>query len=263
MYSALPQVFNYMIKRLIILTLTIAVLVGSYYYEKNNFFGKDRIFAAGNLLITWDKPVGSPMFTVVNFLPGDTASNSANVTNSSNSTYQVALRAIERTKPGNFPTKLFVTISNNGVDFYGGSSITGTKTLANLFSDTATPSSLLIGNFSSGSSANISIKVNFDKSSGNEFQNAFVMFDLIFGVIDNGTNAVISGNGDGSTNKVIINNTNTTIINQNNNSNIFTVIKSIIQTGNVKVKGNTSISPTPTPTIKPTPTTKFIKKKNN
>lgn len=136
--------------------------------------------AVGDLVIDWGVPSGSPIFVIGNMLPGDEYERTVTITNNASVARQVALRADERSNPGIFPAVLNLTLVEGSNVLYGGSG--DPKTLQDLFNDTATPSTLPLFTLNSNQTKNLKIKIVFQESAENEYQNLQVIFDLIIGL---------------------------------------------------------------------------------
>lgn len=208
-------------------------------------------------------PLPSPLFTVANFLPGDSDSKTITIKNTNSTPRMVSFKAV-RTGPDTETNPLLESILdfkivNNGQDIYGGTN--ESKTVSNLFTESSV-NNIVLGSFLPDETKSFTFDVYFPKSAGNEYQRKAVIFDLIFKdfgtdsiVInevyyklkpDNGNsgccgnvNATISGNGANSTNIINISIANTCVVIQNNFANVLNSIISNATTG-----GNSGISTT-------------------
>lgn len=169
------------ILKIISLILILAVVV-----QTNGFglFAKKTTYAAGDLNITWNGvPDGDPIFVVNNMLPGDMEDRDVDVANGGTVPRDVGVRGVKTEEIASFAAVLDFIISENGTDLYGGSSSTGAKTLQEFFDDSGGPNGLFLSTINNGDSTTYNFKATFPEGSGNEFQGAKVVFDLIIGIV--------------------------------------------------------------------------------
>ena len=218
-----------------------------------------------------DPPVapGDPVFVVQNMLPGDEEEREITVRNIGTSPVPAIMHS-EKTNEGipNWPTTpdgnefslvLEIEIYENSTLFYGPTS------LEQFFIDSG--SGMNLGTLSPSEERTFSVKVKFPAPSGNEYQRAFVVFDLMFAQFHTGSivinevyyhpdadhgsdcssstcginiNAEISGNAAGSVNIIDINVNNTCIVVQKNTANIVNNVNVNTNTGGNSASGNTS-----------------------
>ena len=219
-------------------------------------------FAAGDLDITWDGvPDGDPIFTVNNMLPGDEEEKEITVENTSSTfTHIVAIKGIKTSETKEFADILDIEIADNSSFLYGGSG--DPKKLEDFFAESIPENDIILFSLSPAETKSFRVKVKFPWLAGNEYQGAEVIFNLILGVIktdhlvinevlydvdsghgfdcpkDRGINAVISGNGSGSTNIINFNFSNTCVVVQKNYSTIYNSISTFSNTGFNSLFGN-------------------------
>ena len=263
------------IRKILILILALAVIArfGNFRQERSR-----PVYAVGDLVITHGgNPLGPPIFTVTNMLPGDEESQDVVVTNSGTVPRFVAVRGVRTGPPDEldpkFETVLEIVISEGGTDLYGGT--LGTKTVQDFFDDSTDPNGILLSIVNPSDTTTYHFEVTFPESGDNDFDNQFqgksVIFDLIFGVITgeslvinevyyevdgnhgvdspkdrgivsiNGRNitVIIEGNGAGSTNTVTMTISQYCNITQSNNATIINGVIVTSNTGGNSASGNT------------------------
>lgn len=163
--------------RLTILIVSLAILIGAI-KSKDLFKNKSTAFAVGDLTIDWGGGVleGQPIFTVNNMAPGDIETHTVNVSNGATTGRPVGVRGIEATPSGILKNVLFITISENSTVLYG------PKKLDDFFTESTNPDGIPLSVLGPSSSTNYKFKVEFDKDSGNEYQDTSVKFDLHIGI---------------------------------------------------------------------------------
>ena len=164
-------------RRIILSLIVVAVAVGGFFWWKQD---TSEVLAAGDLTINWGVSTGDPIFVVTNALPGDSESRDVTVTNDGAVPRDIAVAGILLDQSpddpiASFSSVLDFTISEGVADLYTG-------TLADFFAATATPSSIFLSTLSPSDSTTYTFEVHFQESAGNEFQNAFVIFNLIIGI---------------------------------------------------------------------------------
>ncbi len=147
-----------------------------------NLLSPKTVYAVGDLTVNWGIGVGDvgPIFTVNNVAPGDMAQKTVIVTNGAASARPVGVRGIQTSAPSTLPNALEIAMSVNGTDVYGGT--TGTKTLAQFFTESAGPEGISLATIPPSQTRTIVFKVLFRQSAGNEFQNLSVVFNLHIGI---------------------------------------------------------------------------------
>jgi Ca2+-binding RTX toxin-like protein len=173
------RIFKFSLAASLFVSLSVAA-----YFQYRASMGPNRVEAAGNLTITYNAvPLSGPIFTVVNMLPGDCEQRSVTVANSASQVTQIAVRSLNENNPNNMASVLDWRVSTGATDLYGGSHVNGTKTLQDFFTLSQVPDSVALGNVSANSSVDYVFTACFDQNAGNQYQNAFVQFDLVFGEI--------------------------------------------------------------------------------
>lgn len=172
-----------MTRRLVHVVLGLALLAGVTTLVQRQWGTvlSKTAYAIGDITIDWGVPAGDPIFTVPNMAPDDTESRTVTIENGASVPRPIGVRGTEDSVTGNLSSVLEVTISSNA-DLYGGASGTGTKTLADFFTESAGPEGVPLFILAPGESRNVTFTVVFPASAGNEFQNGSVQFDLIVGI---------------------------------------------------------------------------------
>ncbi len=173
-------------KRLIRITTLIAI-VSVLVYQSGGISGFSKsptAEAVGDLSVDWGPGLseGDPIFVVTNMAPGDSESRTVTVNNDASSTRPVGVRGILTSESASLSSALSMTISEGATDLYGGTSPTGPKTLAEFFTDSAGINGIFLSDLAGGASTQYTFDVTFAPQSGNEFQNASVVFDLHIGI---------------------------------------------------------------------------------
>lgn len=174
-------------KRLLKFSLALSLFVSlsvAAYLQYRASMGPNRVEAAGNLTITYNAvPLSGPIFTVANMLPGDCEARSVTIANGASEATQVAVRSLNEVNPNNMASVLDWRISSESTDLYGGTHVGGAKSLQDFFTLSQLPDSVALGSVPANTSVDFDFTACFDPNAGNEFQNAFVQFDLVFGEI--------------------------------------------------------------------------------
>src|SRR3989344_1458503 len=168
-----------------ILIITSLVLIGTIGFQ-NNWFGlfeRKTAYAVGDLNVIWGVPDGDPIFVVENMLPGDTEDRDVDVANGRTVSRDVGVRGVKTQEIASFAAILDFVISEGGSDLYGGTSPTGPKTLQEFFDESAGPNGIFLSTLGNGDTTTYNFKATFPPGSGNEFQGAKVVFDLIIGIV--------------------------------------------------------------------------------
>jgi hypothetical protein len=235
--------------------------------------------AFGTLTVTFPQ---TPLFNIANATPGDSPiTKTVTVDNGGTISQMIAVRGVRTGGAGTDPkieTTLDLVIKDGSTPLYGTGSLTGPKTVADFFTESANPNGVMLGLISPGGHKTYSFTVSFPSSAGNEFQAKSVIFDLTFGVIT-GNNLVINevyyrvddkhgldspkdrgilgvngnkitikiqGNGTGSTNTVVVDINQACTILQSNSANSQTSMLGSSSTGGNIIKGNSGGSTTVT-----------------
>ena len=138
--------------------------------------------AVGDLKVNWGVPEGNPIFVLENMAPGKTITRTVSVTNTATLTRYVGIRGRKTEGTGQLENAIGLTLRQGNTDIYGGSSNTGPRTLKQFFEESSTavgiPLSLLPGK----QSTSYTMVATFLPTSGNEYQNTRVKFNLIIGL---------------------------------------------------------------------------------
>src|SRR3990167_11236733 len=161
------------------------ILIGIVGFQNNWFdiFQKKTAYAVGDLNVVWGVPDGDPIFVVENMLPGDMEDRNVDVANGGTVPRDVGVRGIKTEEIASFAAILDFVISEGGSDLYGGTSPTGPKTLQEFFDESAGPNGIFLSTLSNGDTTTYNFKATFPDGSGNEYQGAKVVFDLIIGIV--------------------------------------------------------------------------------
>lgn len=157
-----------------LLTIVSLILIGTLLYQNGGlgFFDKKVAYAVGELTVSWD---GSPIFNYANIAPGFEANSSVNVENGGASPRQVAIKGIETSDSGNMSNAMHIEIKEGATVLYY-------DTLTNFFASSTSPFGIFLSELPSGQDTDYSIRVIFDESAGNEYQNKNIVFDLQIGI---------------------------------------------------------------------------------
>jgi len=135
-----------------------------------------------------------PIFGVVNFAPGGTATGWAKVTNGSDVTKKVVIKAINETDSGNLSSKINLVIKE-------GDEIRYSDTFTNFFAD----EEIFLSSLASGIQTQYDLTATFNFEAGDDFQGKSLGFDISIGFQgEEGTGggvtlAAIGGGGGGGT----------------------------------------------------------------
>ncbi len=142
-----------------------------------------------------------PLFKEANFLPGDSITRWAKITNTSGKPQIMAAQAINFLSPlpaDDLARALEIKISSNGIDLYGGTK--GAKTLSDFFNDGVAT----LNNLADGATAQYDFTISFPYEKGNEWQLKQTIFDILIGLKNEGggidippTRLVLDGGGGG------------------------------------------------------------------
>lgn len=169
-------------KKRIVLIISLIFLIGALLYSSNGFKNPTTVLAVGDLVVSWGVPDGDPIFVVNNMAPGDMEQRVVNVTNNAPTGRPVGVRGVKTSETGGLSTVLDFVISEGGTDLYGGTSPTGSKTLADFFTDSLDPDGIPLSTLGPSASTNYTFKATFQSSAGNAFQDAQVIFNIIIGI---------------------------------------------------------------------------------
>jgi hypothetical protein len=199
-----------------------------------------NVSAAADLIsVDWNVPIGQPVFNVTNILPGDTETRTVKVENVWTEPLEVTVSSLRTGGTAGEPVfeeLLTMSVTENGNPVFGGA--LGTKTVQEFFDWTGSPHTL--GSFAPGEERTYVFSVFFPSAAENEYQLRSVIFDIWFtaegwehglgikinevyyrpdasfgfdspldrGIVINGDGTytiIISGNGAGSINTVLVN----------------------------------------------------------
>jgi len=164
--------------------LALTSVIGTIWFgaSRQGLLAPSTAYALGELTIDWGVPAGSPIFTVNNFAPGQSVTESVNVTNNSSVVREVGVIGANLTGSAALAGQLEITISRGGVDLYGGASSTGVKTVAQFVAEGTLANPITLTNLNAGQTAQLDFTVKFKESAGNEFQNMSVTLDITIGL---------------------------------------------------------------------------------
>lgn len=166
---------------------------------------------APNILIEFEF---KPLFSEVNFLPGNTVTRYIKVTNNTSTPKLIGVKLNSFVDNDNLASQLNVVITQNAITLYTG-------TLGSLYDNEVTT----LSEIASGVQTQYNFAVTFNNSANNNYQNGSVGFDIQVGVLGEGTLLTSStpllglittqSGGSGGT----TNNSNSNNNNNNNNGN--------------------------------------------
>jgi len=172
-------------KRIVQMIFTIVSIFAHIAAAAGGLLGRSTItvLAVGDLTVNWGVPEGDPIFVVANMKPGDSETRNVTITNDAATNRPVGVRGVNTSETGNLSEALDFTVSANGTDLYGGTSGSGSKTLQQFFDETqAIDDGIELFMLAPGESRTVTFRAEFLKASGNEFQGAEVVFNLIIGI---------------------------------------------------------------------------------
>lgn len=148
--------------------------MGTLLYQNGGlgFFDKKVAYAVGDLSVVWES---DPLFNYSNIAPGFEITKTVGVTNSAPSTRSVAIKGIETTDTGNMSNVMHIEIKE-------GASVIYYDSLTNFFASSASPFGIFLSDLANGANTEYTVRVIFDESAGNEFQNKNIVFDLQIGI---------------------------------------------------------------------------------
>jgi len=161
-------------RRLILILLLPFVIAGSIYVYQNK--QANAAVACDLITITYNgQHTPKPIFSISDFKPGDVEKKCFVVKNvNTTKSFDVLMKG-EMTQEEKQLADVLEIIIGNGIDIYGGT--TGFKTVQNFLDES---SSINLGNFSPISEKTFCITVKFPPESGNEYQLAKVVFNIIW-----------------------------------------------------------------------------------
>ena len=169
-------------KKLIRITAIFSLI--SLIFVLNGGLDKNQTaYAVGDLVVDWGAAgIGDvgPIFNIISWLPGDEEEREVNISNGAGSSREVSIKGEKTSGVGNLEDVLEIIIFDDSMDLYGGT--TGFKTLKDFFNDSSTPLGVPLFNLPGDANKDFRIKVKFPVTSGNEFQNTSVVFNLIIGI---------------------------------------------------------------------------------
>lgn len=157
-------------KRLIYLA-SVAITLGSFL----GYFSTVREARAyGNLMVDTTVPSGDPIFTIANWLPGDCETRTITITQEGDTQTAVATKGLEITSINNLPEVTDFSIVSGSEIYFSG-------TLREFFVASGAPDGISLGSLNPLETRVYEFKACFRENAGNEYQNASVVFDLVFG----------------------------------------------------------------------------------
>lgn len=147
------------------------------------FFLPSTVRAFGDLFVDFHVPAGTPLFSIVNMKPGDQITKTVDVLQNGNDKKTITIKGMRTGGVGGLPrieNALAVTISDGAIVLYGQGSPTGAKTLANFFAESMSGNTATLGQLQKKTPKTYTFHVSFPQTSGNEFQNKSVVFDVTF-----------------------------------------------------------------------------------
>lgn len=167
------------VRKFFILFLSLSIVAAAtFIYQTNK---AKTAYAVGGLNVEWGVLDGDPIFVVVNMLPGDLEEREVQVINGDSAARTVTIKGIKTSETLNFSTILDFVILEGATPIYGTGSITGSKTLAQFFTETD-PDGIQLTSIPASGSTNYTFRATFPSSAGNEWQTASVIFDLILSI---------------------------------------------------------------------------------
>ncbi len=170
-------------KKYFIIAISIFIIVAAFLKSDGfGYFKSLTAYAVGDLTVDWGIGTGDvgAIFNVTNMAPGQFQSKTVNISNGASSARSVSIKGILTSDPGVLANVMDIVINDGTTDLYGGSS--GAKTLTNFFTDSSGPSGINLFTLSAGQNKNITIKVTFQSSAGNSYQNKTLIFNIQIGI---------------------------------------------------------------------------------
>lgn len=174
-------------KKRIARLITVLIIIGLVIQTNGGFnqFRNNSVQAVGDLTVNWGVPNGSPTFEIENMAPGNSVSKSISVYNDATVSRPVGIRADSVLQSGSLAQGLEIVIRSGMTDIYGGISATGVRTLQQFFNDSSTGGGLFLTHVPSNGTAHYTIEILMPTTSGNEFQNSSVNFNMHIGIFFN------------------------------------------------------------------------------
>lgn len=151
-------------------------------------FPVQPVLAVENLVVEFSCGSSTcPIFGVVNFMPGGTATGWAKVTNNSGAAKKIAIEAIHKTDVDNLASKINLLIKE-------GDNVRYEKTLADFFSG----GEVYLSDLANGVQTQYDLTATFNSDAGDSFQGKSLGFDIIIGFQgEEGTGGGGGGGGGG------------------------------------------------------------------
>lgn len=168
------------LRKILVILLVIPLTLGITYIYKSAR-KPSLVRAVGDLTVDFGNPpvpLGDPVFTITNMLPGDIESREIKVTNDGTSPHLVMIRGERTGPPGELDPKLETILD---LVISEGSTVLYANKLSNFFEDSS-PDGVELSTVDPGQSKTYNFEVTFPESSGNEFQEKSVIFDLFISV---------------------------------------------------------------------------------
>lgn len=161
-----------MIKKVLLtLSILVSIIGGLNFYKSYKSPSYAQSF--GSLTVNFHSSLpGNAVFDIHNFLPGDSATKTIDVKNDGKNTTEVKVRGIKTDGSPDDPKiedVLDLTIKNGANTLYS-------NKLANFLG----VNEVSLGTLNKNQTKSYEFKVSFPTSSGNEYQNKFVKFNLVF-----------------------------------------------------------------------------------
>lgn len=126
---------------------------------------------------------GSPIFTITNFLPGDSESKNILAKNVGSAPARASIKANLTSQTKNLSQILHITILANDIPIYGGTSPTGPKTLSKFVSESnSSIFGLPLTSIQPNQTTTYKIIVTMPTETGDQYQKASAVFNLTFGI---------------------------------------------------------------------------------
>jgi hypothetical protein len=170
-----------------LLKIGILLVIAGILFNLSNIksvFFPSTVRAFGDFMVDFHVPKGTPIFNVINMIPGDSHSHNIDVTNGGSKPQAVFTKGVRTGGIGKDPkleTSLYISIVSGGFSVYGSGSPTGSKTLLDFFNDSNITSGIPLGLLGQSQHKTYNLTVLFPRSAGNEYQAKSVIFDLTFG----------------------------------------------------------------------------------
>jgi len=173
--------------------LALGIIVATLIYMSGGLkqiFTPSTVRAFGDLTVVFPVPAGTPLFNVTNMAPGDTSAKSVDVTNGASVAHIVAVKGIRTGGIETIPLIegiLHIVITDGVTPVYGSGSPTGSKTVQDFFTDSASINGIILGTIGPLGHKTYTLTVTFPSTAGNEYQRKSVIFDLSFGTAEANT----------------------------------------------------------------------------